>query len=389
MIHKLNQIIELFINLLRSEICRTPVPPDMLQQITPETLEQLYALSRKQDMTHIPAVALKKLKLLSDDRTAAAFRQSMYHALVRYETMENEKNKIFRLFEDEEFVFVPLKGAVIRKYYPEEWMRTSCDIDILVHEEDLEHAKNALVSALGYTVQDSKYHDIAMYSPDGMLLELHFSIKENMENIDRCLERVWDFAKPAEADSFRYEMTPEYLLFHAFAHMLYHFTNGGCGVKFVTDIFLLEQNLQIDRESFHKMCEECRILTFAENVEKLAAVWYGEAEHDDITARMEQYIIEGGVFGSMQTRVTARKTKAPGQAKYIFQRIFIPYREFCASYPKLEKYPFLYPYYTVKRWCRITDKDKAKTALQEYRVSSDIQQDKVNELMRLFRDLDV
>ncbi|MBQ2724506.1 MAG: nucleotidyltransferase family protein [Clostridia bacterium] len=385
----MNQIIELFINLLRSEICRTPVPPDMLQQITPETLEQLYALSRKQDMTHIPAVALKKLKLLSDDRTAAAFRQSMYHALVRYETMENEKNKIFRLFEDEEIVFVPLKGAVIRKYYPEEWMRTSCDIDILVHEEDLEHAKNALVSALGYTVQDSKYHDIAMYSPDGMLLELHFSIKENMENIDRCLERVWDFAKPAEADSFRYEMTPEYLLFHAFAHMLYHFTNGGCGVKFVTDIFLLEQNLQIDRESFHKMCEECRILTFAENVEKLAAVWYGEAEHDDITARMEQYIIEGGVFGSMQTRVTARKTKAPGQAKYIFQRIFIPYREFCASYPKLEKYPFLYPYYTVKRWCRITDKDKAKTALQEYRVSSDIQQDKVNELMRLFRDLDV
>lgn len=385
----MKKIVELFTTLLRSEICRTPVPPDIVQQITPDVTEQLYNLSRMQDMTHILAVALKKLKLLSDERTAAAFKQSMYHAFVRYEAMEYEKNRIFRLFEDEGIVFVPLKGAVIRKHYPEEWMRTSCDIDILVHEEELEHAKNALVSALGYTVRDSKYHDVAMCSPEGMLLELHFSIKENMENIDRYLERVWDYAKPAEPDGCRYEMTPEYLLFHAFAHMLYHFTNGGCGVKFVTDILLLEQNLQIDRESFRKMCEECRILTFAENVEKLAAVWYGEEEHDDITFRMEQYIIEGGVFGSMQTRVTARKTKAPGQAKYVFQRIFIPYREFCASYPKLEKYPFLYPYYTVKRWCKITDKDKVKTALQEYRVSSDIQLDEVNELKQLFRDLEV
>lgn len=385
----MNQIIELFITLLRSEICKIPVPTDIVQQITPEVLEQLYTLSRKQDMTHILTVALKKLKLLSDQRTADAYNPCMYHALVRYEAMEYEKNRIFRLFEDEGIVFVPLKGAVIRKLYPEEWMRTSCDIDILVHEEDLEHAKNVLVSALGYTVQDSKYHDIAMYSPEGMMLELHFSIKENMENIDRYLENVWDYVKPAEPDSFRYEMTPEYLLFHAFAHMLYHFTNGGCGVKFVTDIFLLERHLQIDRGAFRKMCEECRILTFAENVEKLAAVWYGEEEHDDITSRMEQYIIEGGVFGSMQTKVTARKTKAPGQAKYVFQRIFIPYRQFCASYPKLEKYPFLYPYYTVKRWCKISDKEKARTAVQEFRVSADVSPEDVNELKRLFKDLEV
>ena len=116
----MNQIIELFITLLRSEICKTPVPPDIVQQITPEVLEQLYTLSRKQDMTHILTVALKKLKLLSDQRTADAYNPCMYHALVRYEAMEYEKNRIFRLFEDEGIVFVPLKGAVIRKLYPEE-----------------------------------------------------------------------------------------------------------------------------------------------------------------------------------------------------------------------------------------------------------------------------
>ncbi|MBO4954226.1 MAG: nucleotidyltransferase family protein, partial [Clostridia bacterium] len=34
--------------------------------------------------------------------------------------------------------FMPLKGAVIRQYYPEPWMRTSCDIDIHVKKDRLE-----------------------------------------------------------------------------------------------------------------------------------------------------------------------------------------------------------------------------------------------------------
>ena len=35
--------------------------------------------------------------------------------------------------------FLPLKGSVIRQYYPEPWMRTSCDIDILVDFEKDAH----------------------------------------------------------------------------------------------------------------------------------------------------------------------------------------------------------------------------------------------------------
>ena len=40
--------------------------------------------------------------------------------------------------EKAQIPFVPLKGSVIRKYYPEAWMRTSSDIDVLVHKEDVE-----------------------------------------------------------------------------------------------------------------------------------------------------------------------------------------------------------------------------------------------------------
>ena len=96
-------------------------------------------------MTHIVAVALKKHKLLGHDVISKKFAKSMYSALMRYEAMEHEQNRIYALFEKEKIVFVPLKGSVIRKCYDDPWMRTSCDIDVLVHPEDIERAQKCLV----------------------------------------------------------------------------------------------------------------------------------------------------------------------------------------------------------------------------------------------------
>ena len=52
-----------------------------------------------------------------------------------------EYENLCSAFEKAQIPFLPLKGSVIRKYYPEAWMRTSCDIDILVHDEDVGRAK--------------------------------------------------------------------------------------------------------------------------------------------------------------------------------------------------------------------------------------------------------
>lgn len=153
-------------------------------------------------------------------------------------------------------------------------MWTSCDIDILVHETDLEKAVSALTSELQYTADDKKnYHDISLHSPNGIHLELHFNIQENIETLNRVLSRVWQYAKPVDKTAYRHEMTNEFLLFHIIAHLSYHFVTGGCGVRPVIDLWLLLNALHFDQCELDALLSDANLTQFFESVKSLASVW--------------------------------------------------------------------------------------------------------------------
>ena len=74
--------------------------------------------------------------------------------------LEYELEHIKSVFEKNKIEYILLKGSVLRNYYPEPWMRTSCDIDILVHDEQLDKAVKVLTQT-GYRVEGNKhYHDL-------------------------------------------------------------------------------------------------------------------------------------------------------------------------------------------------------------------------------------
>jgi len=385
----MEQAIQLFINLIKSALTGQALSSETIRKITPEVLPLLYQIAVKQDQVQVLAYELKKHGLLGEDEASACLASNLRWGLYRHEMMVQEQNAIYRVLEEEALDYVPLKGAVIRDVYPEAWMRTSGDIDILVREEALEQAKNALVSKLGYRVTKNNYHDIAMISPQGMLLELHFQISENEEKMDRMLTKVWEYVSRTKESSHRMEMTNEYLLFHSYAHMLYHFINGGCGMRYVIDIWILEQKLEFDASKLEELLEVCGMCAFASYTRKLARVWFEGEAHDHETSLMEMYIIEAGLFGDVRSKVKARKVKTEGKAAYLFQRVFIPYKEFCSSYPSLSKYPVLYPYYTVKRWFKIFDRRKAEQAISEIQLNQKMHGESVQKLRELFRKLEL
>lgn len=376
--------IKIFTELIKSEICGSALPSDITEQITSENLIKIYRIAEKHDLTHVVAMALKKNQLFVGESIFKVFQQSLHYTVYRYEAKQYEYEQICHLFESEQIVYVPLKGAVIRNYYPEEWMRTSSDIDILVREKDLNRAKDLLVSRLNYTVLKHNYHDIAMLSPRKQIFELHFRILENEDSIDKMLGQVWNHVYPIEPGKYQYAMTPEYFVFHAVAHMLYHMKHGGCGVRFLIDIWLLENKTEYDKKILKRMYKLCDIEKFAKYIEKLSNVWFGEEKHDRITEQLELFVIEGGLFGTFETKVRARKTKSKGQYRYIWNRILQPYKELKASYPKLEKYPVLYPYYMIKRWCKIFNKEAASQIKTEIKLHASMKQDSIDALKELF-----
>lgn len=383
----MNQVIEIFLKLVKSEILATPLEDGVAKSVTPDMLKQLYALSKQHDMAHIVAAALEKNNLLGEDEISKKMRNSMYMAVWRDELREKELQQIYQLFEEEHIAFIPLKGAVIRELYPEPWMRTSCDIDILVREEEVERAKDVLVSKLSYRVDKYLYRDISLYSDSNVHIELHHSIMENMSNIDQLLGKVWEYASGVIKGGVQYQMIPEYFMFHLFAHMSFHFMQGGCGIRNFVDIWLLESKLEYDKNIVNRFCETCGIGEFVEYVRKLIRVWFGDDLHDAVSERMHMYIVDGGLYGTIKSSLVTGNVLRNGKMQYLLHRVFMPYRDLCIIYPKLRKKRVLYPYYTLRRWVRFINAKRVKRVIGEIKTQQGVTPECMQNMRELFEKL--
>ncbi len=376
----------IMLSLISSELQGTTVSDDIIESIDSDMLSSLYTLSDAHDMAHVAASALSKAEKLGTDAVSEKFRQKALLAVYRETQQSSELSKICETLENEKIPFIPLKGAVIRGYYPEPFMRTSCDIDILVRETDFKKAVASIKSRLGYVTEDeAHYHDISLFSPNGVHLELHFSIRENSAAFDKVLDRVWDFASPIAGKEHQLLLQNEYLLFYLIAHTAYHFLSGGCGIRPIFDIRLVEKKAEIDKEKLSELLEEAGLWKFYNAAEKLCDVWSGASEHSETTRRMESYILSAGVYGSMENGIGIAKA-GRGNFKYIFNRVFMPYSQLRTYYRVLYKYPALYPVYQVIRWARILRKNKGKAA-HELKYSSSVPDEKIRSLQEICKEL--
>ena len=90
-------------------------------------------------------------------------------------------------------------------------MRTSCDIDILVHEKDLRSAISCLVENLKYTEHEQNSHDVSLFSSSGVHLELHYDLVEEgwANSSNAILQKVWDYVSPKNDYQYWCEMSDE------------------------------------------------------------------------------------------------------------------------------------------------------------------------------------
>lgn len=376
----------LLFSLIRSELTGNELSLEIKNSIHMDSLAELFSLSAKHDLAHFLGNTLSNAGLLQSDNSSEAFRKATLMAVYRYERSKYELRQICEALNSAKIPFVPLKGAVIRDYYPQPWMRTSCDVDILVHEEDLDKAVSCLIAEFKYVAAEKKnYHDISMRSPSGVHLELHFNIREDIETIDRVLDTVWQYTKASSDMAYRYEMTNEFLLFHIIAHLSYHFVNGGCGIRPVIDLWLLEKALTIDKSILTTLLSEAKLNRFYESVKRLAAVWLEEEAYTNITKQMENYILQGGVYGNLHNKVLVQQQKKNGKMAYILQRVFAPYDKLKYLYPVIIKHRWLIPFVQIHRWFNIIFSGRTKRSMQELQYNSNVSKSQADE-MKAFLD---
>ena len=381
--------ISIFFALLRSAIRGTRLTGEEIGLYSDEKLADLIQLSKKHDVLHLLALGLQQNDLMpqNDDHLG----KSVFKAVYRYEQLNYEFGRLCETLESAKIAFLPLKGSVLRKYYPEPWMRTSCDIDILVHPEDLETAISHLVEALQYEDGERATHDVSLYSPSGQHVELHFDLLEEgrANHAVDILKSVWDYTSLHDGTQYRYEMSDAFFYFYHVAHMAKHFEGGGCGIRSLIDLWLLERIDDAAPEARDALLEQGGLLKFANAARALAAVWLEGAAMSDRSLRMQDYILQAGIYGSMENRVALQQKKKGGKLGYIRSRLFVPYVILKRYYPILEKHRWLMPLMQVRRWFMLLNPRVAKRVKREMSINGNVERARVEELNSLLTDLNL
>lgn len=336
---------ETIIALIGSEVCGGTLSLRMDSPLTDGDFAQMYSLAKNHDIAHILGSALANNGLLAGSSMDNIYREQIYYTAFRYENLKFAFEKVCGVLEKAKIPYIPLKGAVIRDLYPQPWMRTGCDIDILVHEEYAENAANIITESLGYQNAGRGKHDIQILSTEKIYVELHFSLLEEDASpaMAKVLAKAWEHAKPAEEGKYRYELDDAMFYFYHIAHMAKHFIGGGCGIRPFLDLWLLGNSENYDTPETAALLKKAKLTDFAREARKLSEVWFSGAEHDEVTKIMEEFIISGGCFGSKETKMLSDQQKAGGRLRHIISRIFVPYDDLKGQYPIIKKYRFLTP----------------------------------------------
>ncbi|MBE6578072.1 MAG: hypothetical protein E7653_08070 [Ruminococcaceae bacterium] len=352
------------------------------QELPIEYIDELFELAKKHDLAHVLAYALYESgAVVKGDALYERVQKEQIQAIWRYEQTQLVLDELRALLESERVVFVPLKGSVIRCFYAEPWLRTSCDIDILVHEEDLDRV-DELLSERGFERKGKNYHDVSYFSPSGIHLELHYNITEQISSIDRVLCKVWEYCIPLEGKQYEHRQTTEFLMYHLLAHMSYHFISGGCGIRPFLDIWLLKNKLEYDEQKLALLCREAELDTFQKNVYSLIDVWLEGKSHTALTLSMESFIFGGGVYGTMSNRIILEQAQSGGRVKHLMYRLFLPYAVIKKRYPVLEKHKYLLPVFWVVRWVQTLTSGRFKDSVIELEANNNNSDDDIKNAER-------
>lgn len=372
--------IELLFAFVRSAISGTKIKDEERENYSSNMLEDLLEIALKHDIVHLLVYGLKQNNLITQE--IAEIEKSIFAAVYRNERLKCEYENLCSALENAKIPFIPLKGSVIRKYYPESWMRTSCDIDVLIHEDDLDKAILYLSQNLQYVEKGRATHDVLLISPIGIHVELHFDLieEERANNAIDILSSVWDNVSLHGDYSYWYEMSDEFFYFYHIAHMAKHFETGGCGVRSFIDLWILDNTNSVDKLKRDELLLKGGLLDFANSSRRLSKVWFNCQEADEFSMQIEEFILHGGVYGSTDNRVILQQKKNGGQLGYFLSRLFVPYTKLKRYYPVLVKHRWLMPVMQIRRWFMILKPDVARMAKNEIIVNSAIDKTKADEM---------
>ncbi len=270
-------------------------------------------------------------------------------AVLREATQEIELSILRGKFNAKNIPFMPLKGILLKSYYPKPDMRMMGDIDILFDETRAEEVRE-IMQGMGYSTRDFETsHGTDVYQkPPIMNLELHRNLLTRPKEWVPYFSQAWERA--VQKDGSEYTMTAEDYYVFLIAHLLKHYVGYGTGIRSVLDVWVCRNAMEFDEAVLQEKFEKLGITEFVKNIEALANVWFGDGTTTPLLDEMGKFVVMSGVYGEKLTAIMASTVSTDSaKSEYFFRRLFLKREAMVDEFPILKKMPALLPFCWVSR----------------------------------------
>lgn len=318
------------------------------ERIAGINLNCVFDVARKHLLTSAAGMALEKGGV-RDPR----FQKAVADAQRRTLLMDRDRAAVQQKLEEAGIWYLPLKGAVLKDFYPRFGMREMADNDILVDPQRMTDVRS-LMEGLGFSVKEFGFHAHDVYcKPPVSNFEMHKMLffEPDVKQLAAYYKDVSQrLLKDPDHPCARYFSPDDFYLYLA-AHEYKHYTANGTGLRSLADIYVCLHRQMPDLEWIAREAAKMGFADFERENRELALALFDGAPLTPKQETMLEGILADGIYGSIAAGVE-RTIAAEGKGRYLLHRIFPPMGIMKDRFPAMRKAPVLYPVFWVYRLFR-------------------------------------
>ena len=311
------------------------------QELIPQDWNEMMALANRHKVLCTLACVLPLLPERPDGEICKVFEATVMEQMLVSSNQLYAVQQMQACFESRELYNMVLKGVQTKRYYPQDYMRSMNDMDVLCKPEQNSAVKEAMES-LGYgDYRPGRKHD-HYYYPPYLMVEVHRELVAARSEFSGYYEDIWQRCQPISGKRYSYEMSVEDGYVFSLVHLAEHYREGGAGIRFFMDVYVYETMVAMDRQYIAEQMKKLQLQAFYTNAVKLAMHWFGGEDGDALTERMAEFVLSGGLYGSVKT-ARANSVSKGGRLRFLMSACFPGFREMRSMYPWLDKCPVALP----------------------------------------------
>ena len=330
-------------------------------EVDKDHMSFFYRLSKYHSLKALLYQVLKTTKVNIKEDYLNKLEQDYLFNVRKSLAFEEERKALYQYLDEQEIDYLPLKGIIIREYYPDPNTREFADNDILFGSGD-KKIRDFFVKR-GYKSEyfRKSNHDVYLKKPL-FNFEMHRSLFGETGDNEVIVKYFDNYLSKAKVKENReYYLSKEDFYIYVSAHSYKHFHQSGCGIRTLVDYYVYLKKEQLDFNYINQELEKIGLLEFSNKISSLSIKLFDQTELNEEEEEMLLFIASSGTYGTLEHSVE-KGIEEKGKFGYFVARVFPPYRFYKSAFPWAYKVPILIPIAWMMRCFRVLFKNPKKAA---------------------------